>query len=188
MGGADNTGNGSFHAYLYSGGIMTSLGTLGGNYSEAYEINDADQIVGESKTAGGQFHAFLYSGGSMIDLGTFGGTRSKAFGINEAGQVVGGARDAGENDRAFFYDTGTMYDLNTLAAGYMGGAGFTSLRYAYGINDSGQIVGYGMHTDGNFRAFSLSLAAVPEPSTYAVLAGLMALGLAAWRRQTRRAA
>jgi probable HAF family extracellular repeat protein len=100
---------------------MTSLGTLGGNYSEAYEINDADQIVGESKTAGGQFHAFLYSGGSMIDLGTFGGTRSKAFGINEAGQVVGGARDAGENDRAFFYDTGTMYDLNTLAAGYMGG-------------------------------------------------------------------
>ncbi len=34
----------------------------------------------------------------------------------------------------------------------------------------------------------LSITAVPEPSTYAALLGAAALGLAAWRRRTRRVA
>jgi probable HAF family extracellular repeat protein len=80
------------HAFSYSEGKMTDLGTLGGDTSEAYGINDSGQIVGWSKTASGEVHAFLYSGGVMTDLGTLpGGDTSYAYGINNKGQIVGWA-------------------------------------------------------------------------------------------------
>ncbi len=39
---------------------MTDLGTLGGDYSRAYGINDNGLIVGDSYTSTGYSHAFLY--------------------------------------------------------------------------------------------------------------------------------
>ena len=52
---------------------MINLGTLGGNYSHAQDINEKGQIVGISETLTGDRHAFLWQNGSMIDLGTLGG-------------------------------------------------------------------------------------------------------------------
>jgi len=45
---------------------FTDLGTLGGNGSEAFAINNSGQVVGGSQ------HAFLYDGSTMRDLGTLG--------------------------------------------------------------------------------------------------------------------
>ena len=55
-----------WHAFLYSGGQMSDMGTLGGSSSFASDINDTDKVVGSSNTKRFQFsprRAFLYSGG-----------------------------------------------------------------------------------------------------------------------------
>ena len=39
---------------------IIDLGTLGGDYSYAYGINDSGQIVGWASTSSGYGHAFLY--------------------------------------------------------------------------------------------------------------------------------
>ena len=160
------------------------LGTLGGRYSCGLGINDIGQVVGWADTGGGDRHAFLYSGGAMVDLGTVSGLQhSQANGINGLGMVGGCAsNDINLFDGlAFLYSgSGPMQDLNGLIPP---GSGWTLLS-ASGINDSGQICGYGVNPTGQTHAFRLD--PVPEPSTFALL-GVGAIGLLgyAWRRRKR---
>lgn len=69
--------------------IITNLGTLGGNRTDAYGINDAGDVVGFSYTAYGEAHAFRSSNGKLTDLGTMGGNYSRAWAINNSGKIVG---------------------------------------------------------------------------------------------------
>ena len=98
----------STRGFLYSSsGTLTFLGTLGGEESGAYGINDSRQIVGSATTALGFSHAFLLSGAHMIDLGTLGGTTSTATAINPNGLIVGVSTTAGElQSNAFLYSNG----------------------------------------------------------------------------------
>src|SRR5919202_1397013 len=57
---------------------IVDLGTLGGATSDAYGLNDAGDVVGDSVTATGDTHAFLYTGGKLQDLGTLRGADSTA--------------------------------------------------------------------------------------------------------------
>ena len=84
--------NGDAHAFLWTRGVMTDLGTLGGNYSAATAINDSGQVVGVSRTADGIGHGFHWRNGVIHDLGTLpGGSQSGATGIDRYGKIVGGA-------------------------------------------------------------------------------------------------
>lgn len=66
---------------------MIDLGTLGGNYSYASDVNDTGQVVGYSTTASGSYDPFSWTKTSgMVDLSTSGGYASA---VNESGQVVG---------------------------------------------------------------------------------------------------
>ena len=68
---------------------MVDLGTLGGDTSAAYAINQQGQVVGVSAPVKNDygFHAFLWDDGTMTDLGTFGPGNRSAEAINDHGQV-----------------------------------------------------------------------------------------------------
>ncbi len=171
--GESNTPGGQTHAFLYNG-KMADLGTLGGNLSIAYEVNDAGKVVGYSRLNNNginpPYHAFLYTANTgMNDLGAFGGAASVAFDINNQDQIVGYAEATPGVHHAFIYDAQNgMRDLNDV----LQGSGWT-LQEARSINNAGQITGFGLNPDGVLHAFLINPppptpTPTPTPQTYTI--------------------
>ena len=144
---------GDFLGFTYQNGTMTPLGTLGGSWSIAYAINDQNQIAGQAYTRGNRAaHAFRLTDGQMVDLGSLGGSGSWGLAINNSGTVVGFATTRVNEYHAFVSTNGArMQDLNRLIPANSGWV----LGQANGINDAGQIVGYGT-IRGQTHAFLLT--------------------------------
>jgi probable HAF family extracellular repeat protein len=85
-----------------------------------------------------------------MDIEGLGNTYSEALAINASGTEIVG--DSGGH--AFLYSGGKMRDLNTLIPR---GTGW-ELYAATGIDDTGEIVGYGAIRGGDVHAFLLTPA------------------------------
>ncbi len=126
--------------YTESTGGWTDLGNPPGYLvSEAFAISNSGQILADASAAGSGYSAeFLYneSTGAWTALGD-----ADAYAINNSGQVVGDFYDAAAGEiHAFLSSPGTgMIDLGTPQGGLYSMASGSSL--AYGINNSGQVVG-----------------------------------------------
>jgi probable HAF family extracellular repeat protein len=138
-------------AVLWDNGSIIDLGTLGGATSQAFSINNRDQIAGWASLPDGVSHAALWDHGTVIDLGTLGGPNSLARSLNNRGQVVGFAFTADNSQHAFRWEDGVMLDLNDHIAPDSGWV----LMQATAINARGQIAGFGSH-EGAVRAFLLT--------------------------------
>ena len=158
VGGATNgaidslTGYPEVNAVLWKNGTIRNLGTLGGNESVAFGLNNRGQVAGFALNTvadpytnvlafgATQAHAFLWQDGVMQDLGTLGGPDSIAYIVNERGQVAGASfTNSTPNPTTgyptfdpFLWEDGQMLDLGTLG----GTAGGTN-----DMNNRGQVVG-----------------------------------------------
>jgi probable HAF family extracellular repeat protein len=135
------------HAFLWSSGTMTDLGTLGGLDSSGNAINDLGEVAGSSGTASGS-SAFTDQKGVMSAINT-----GNPAAINNSGEIAGGgsfpvAGTPGDIfEQAFTYQNGT-----TTVLGLLPGAGgvFTD---ATAINNSGEVVGSGDNSASDERAW-----------------------------------
>jgi probable HAF family extracellular repeat protein len=157
--GASGCATGNIRAVLWpngpNGGVI-DLGNLGGTTGNvAFDINNQGQVVGQSDLPGDTIHhAVIWQNGVITDLGTlYGLPWSLANGINNKGQVIGFSQDLdGNNTVAFLWQNGVLTDLNTLIP--PGSPLF--LVEALGINDRGQIAGYGSFSNGEVRGYILT--------------------------------
>ncbi len=139
-------------AYLYSDGGMLAIGALlPGFSSTGYAINDSGQVVIHA-IGTGESGGYLYSDGSMERIGDM-----IPWGINNSGWVVGETGLGGEDAHALLYIDGELFDLNGLVADL---SRWRHLQSARGINDAGQIAGFGRTADGLRRAFLLTPVAL----------------------------
>jgi probable HAF family extracellular repeat protein len=157
--GEADTASRAGHAFLYSGGVMTDLGTLSADtYSIATALNSSGQVVGTSNywsSGTTTHHAFLWQASTgMTDLGNLGASETSALAVNDPTtahpfQVVGyGEITACGVDHAWLWQNGVMTDLNTLIPSNSGWV----LTSANGINDNEQIVGQGT-INGQYHTF-----------------------------------
>jgi probable HAF family extracellular repeat protein len=149
------------HAVLWEkDGTPRDLGNLGAPaLNMALAINNQGQVVGISSltpnsTPFEASHAFLWTSQTgMRDLGTLPGDAvSVGAAINERGQVVGPSFDPHGSPRAYIWQNGAMTDLNTLIAGNSP----LFLLFATGINNSGEISGFGVDGNGDLHGFLAS--------------------------------
>ena len=117
------------------GVTMTDLGTLGGQVSEAYDVNDAGTIVGYSIDSLRAWRAFHYTDGVMYHVTIPASDSSWALGINNLGQIVGNWRDS-TGEHAYRWHSGFFEPLEEGAPFFE-----TVESSAIAIADTGRTVG-----------------------------------------------
>jgi len=145
--------------------------------ARANAISDNGLIVGDAGDGGEHFleaAIFTLDRSDPVEwLGKLDGfDASTANNVNESGLIVGSSTiflpTGGQETRAVAWANNQIFDLNDLIGD---NSDWSLLVDATGVNESGDIVGYGILNDGSVRGFVVE-GFVPAPGT----ASLMALG------------
>ena len=188
----------STFANANTSGLVTALTSPSANLNLNTQFNDIN-----GNPAGASVRVAVVNSGWTIDPAAVSGINS--LNISVENSTTGGvlALAVIQGGQAFYSQpnlsmsvAGTVSDANILPAEFLkldGTSGAPDLSVSGGIITLGFIVGRGTTSDGaknfNYTFDNLSITAdvtaVPEPSAFAALAGLGALGLATLRRRRR---
>jgi probable HAF family extracellular repeat protein len=125
------------HAFRWQNGVMTDMGTFGGEGSDANAINDAGQITGSVLFSTGPVtqRGFLWNAGVVTDLGN---TSSGPTDINASGRIV----DQLDPNARIWTPTAPNGSSGTFAGlGQLPPLAPDASSSAAGINAAGQVVG-----------------------------------------------
>ncbi|WP_077036963.1 PEP-CTERM sorting domain-containing protein [Pelomonas sp. KK5] len=175
--------------YNMNNGAMTQLAmpAYGGaaNSTLAFNISpDGKYVVGSSGWGTQPYVWSADTGAVVASLPAISSTGS-LYGVNTSGWAVGNS--GGVYSNPFLVANGSTYLISDLISNEDGWNFMTTTSAsARGIADNGTIVGTAKY-NGIEHAYMLTLtAAVPEPSSYALmLAGIGAVGMVARRRRVR---
>lgn len=153
------TGFAEYDGVVWQDGQIINLGTFGGNFSYAGDINDQGQVAGFGLTTtpdsfflgnlcfnnpfATQMLAFIWQGGALQNLGTLGGPDSCGYWINQSGEVAGmsftnsiiNPSTGFPTTHPFVWNGKRMLDVGTLGGTLALGGGIVPL------NDRGEMVG-----------------------------------------------
>jgi probable HAF family extracellular repeat protein len=136
-----------------AGSPSYSVTMVGPANSSAAALNDHGEVAGEFQDPNSVSRYAFVANGSFFNLGPLGGS-SSALAINNSGVVVGNASSSPNNFGVAFVDApgGSMQFFNPFGGFHSQGTG---------INDSGQIVGWGDDFTNN-HSFLLSGGTVTD--------------------------
>jgi autotransporter-associated beta strand protein len=191
-------------ANSYSGGTIISAGTLnltgsltsatnGVTVGSGATLAGTGSIAGPTTLSSGGFVApasgsigtlslasFTFNGGGTLNLGLGSGSSSDTLAIT--GAFTKGSAGTYTIDFGNTGTAGNTYTLATFGSGnttFASGNDFTFANLASGVAGTFSL---------SSTALTFSTTAIPEPATYAALAGLGILGMAVYRRRRERSA
>jgi probable HAF family extracellular repeat protein len=166
------TGFAEYEGVVWQDGKIINLGTFGGNFSYAGDINDQGQVAGFALTTtpdsfflgnlcfnnpfATQMLAFVWQGAALQNLGTLGGPDSCAYWINQRGEVAGMSFTNSKinpstgfpTTHPFVWNGRRILDVGSLGGTLALGAGVVPL------NDRGEMVGFSnLAGDATFHPF-----------------------------------
>src|SRR5579863_1321491 len=129
---------------------FTSVSVPNAISTVAEGVNNAGVIVGFYQDTSGKLHGFMLNGKKVTTIDDPKGTATECLHINANGapSIVGYYTSSNSTPVGFLYQNGTFKDIP-------GPAGATG-SYAYGINDSGLIVGAYKDSNGATHGYLLS--------------------------------
>ena len=167
-----DTGFAEYNGVVWQDGQIVNLGTFGGAFSYAGDINDAGQVAGFALTTtpdsfdlgdlcfnnpfATQMLAFIWQGGTPQNLGTLGGPDSCAYYINQLGHVAGMSftdstitpSTGFPTTHPFLWNGKHMLDVGSLGGTLALGADLVPL------NDRGEMTGFSnLAGDATFHPF-----------------------------------
>jgi probable HAF family extracellular repeat protein len=141
--------------FLYNGSTMVNLNVLIGIPCNGCAINNNGQIVGQCFPSGSSYGSGFTYNGTLTLVGNYYGSIAQA--VNSSGWVT--VNPAASTSHAFIYNHGAVTDLGTL---------WSSVSFAEGINDNGEVVGMSYVAVDNPHAFLYSEGRMSDLNTLAV--------------------